>query len=260
MSWHVQGCRRSRAEHAGSTRSHGARRSCRLSPGPARRRNLRASPARPWSGRAGRRAAPVKSVSPSLVAPVSQTTARVPTARPRTLTTPPCEIERSSGVRMPVAVIGCPFVPRTRQPVTVVEAALAVERELPFPGVAVAGCRRHGEEAVALEGDVERVAGLLERALLEARHDARDVGAHARWTRPSPRSGSSGAACLRSSPVPRGRPCSRASRRWRGAGDLILPHLLGEHARGGDIETAFHSEFPLLVVDNQDQGRPGQTL
>ena len=33
-------------------------------------------------------------------------------------------------------------------------------------------------------------------------------------------------------------------------GDLILPHLLGEHARGGDVETAFHSEVPLLVVDN----------
>jgi hypothetical protein len=33
-------------------------------------------------------------------------------------------------------------------------------------------------------------------------------------------------------------------------GDLILPHLLGEHARGGDIETAFHPELPLLVVDN----------
>jgi hypothetical protein len=85
--------------------------------------------------------------------------------------------------------------------VTVVRRPWLSSESCPFR-VYRAGTGRHGQEAVALEGDVERVAGLLERALLEARHDARDVGAYAHLDPTVSLSGSvSQQHVLRSSPV-----------------------------------------------------------
>ena len=92
--------------------------------------------------------------------------------------------------------------------------------------------RSSSESDLALEGDVGLVAGLLEGALLEARHDACDVSAHAQG--PDRLVGLGvleqhvGKARLR-------RTIGLVAGRGgvgEVVGDLILPHLFGEHARG----------------------------
>ena len=92
--------------------------------------------------------------------------------------------------------------------------------------------RSSSESDLALEGDVGLVAGLLEGALLEARHDAYDVSAHAQG--PDRLVGLGvleqhvGKARLR-------RTIGLVAGRGgvgEVVGDLILPHLFGEHARG----------------------------
>ena len=98
-----------------------------------------------------------------------------------------------------------PSSPRTWSPALVTSSPLRVDLQRAVAGVALAARRLHHQEAVAVDGDVERIAGLLDRALAEVVPGARGP-ARSSCGRSAPRKARALAAASGIPRTPRRRP------------------------------------------------------
>ena len=96
------------------------------------------------------------------------------------------------------------------------QQALGRDGELAVAGVAHALGGAHAEEALAGDGEVQRLAGVAARLRGEVGLDRRPPGPPSTGGRPPRRSRGSRAAARRTRAGRSGRPCSRASPRWPG--------------------------------------------